>query len=191
MSEAVWGIDTIDANVDKVPLGTPVIWCYITGTTSRPEIEWEPDDIALFSRSQVYKVDQGYGDQSAPSRVTDAHEYDLEAQAWTPAALVPVIAARNARRWSTRVYASLDPFLALQDELRRAQVSMRSLYWRKADWTLDEAQARGQLAGGIYAIQWASPSSNPTTMIPGTELTLSTAGADLNVIRLGSTQWQG
>lgn len=191
MSESVWGIDTIDANVDKVPLGTPVIWCYITGTTSRPEIEWEPDDIALFSRSQVYKVDQGYGDQADEARWFACHEFDLEAGAWTIPRLVDAIRGRNGRKWSSRVYASVEPFTLFTGALRAAQVSMRSLYWREANWSLSEEEARGQLGGIKYAVQWASPSSNPDTMIPGTHLTLAEAGADLNVIRLGSTQWQG
>lgn len=191
MKEAVWGIDTIDANVDRVPLATPVIWAYVTGTTLNPEIEWELADLQLFPHSTIYRIDQGFGDQADEVRAFDADEYDLEARAWTVDRLVRVIQLRNERRWSTRVYASVDPYTALIAGLAAARVPTHSLYYREANWDLNETEAWQVLTGNKYAAQWASPSSNPLTVIPGTSVNLQAAGADLNMIRLGSTQWQG
>lgn len=191
MTEAVWGADTIDANVRELITACPVIWPYVTGTTQNPEIEWEPADIALFPHSQAYRLDQGFGNQADEARWFACDEFDMESGAWTPAALVKVIEARNARRWSTRVYASAGPWAQLWDQLGVAGVGRRSLYWREANWNLSEAEARAELTGAKYAIQWASPSSNPDTEIPGTTTPLRVANCDLNVIRLGSTMWIG
>lgn len=191
MTDAVWGIDTIDAGVPEIPRCAPVVWWYKTGTTTRPEIEWEPEDLAAFPHSHLISIDQGFGNQADESRWLTADEYDLEAQAWTPKTLVPVVRARNARRISTRVYASLSPFDQLVIELRSAQVPMHSLFWREANWNLNEAEARGQLGGIRYALQWASPTSNPDTEMPCTHLSLAVAGADLNVMQLRDTSWQG
>ena len=191
MTAAVWGIDTIDAGVLKVPLGAPVIWAYVTGTTIRPEIQWEPEDIARFPHSQVFRIDQGFGDQLDEARAFDADEYDLEAGGWTVDRLAGVVRLRNERQWSTRVYASVGPFDALLGKLRTAQVPMRSVFWREAHWGLTEAEARGQLGGIRYALQYASPSDGGDLVIPGTSLTLAVAGADLNVMALVNTGWQG
>lgn len=191
MTEHVWGADTIDAKAEFLPGGTPVIWYYVTGTTQRPEIEWEADDVARYPHSQLYRIDQGFGDQADKSRWFAADEFDLEALAWTPADLVPVIEARNAIEWSTRIYASTGPWLQLLAALAAAGVSARSVYWREANWNLSEAQA-GQLLSVVrYAIQWASPTSNARTVIPGTTINLATAGCDLNVARLSPTGWRG
>lgn len=191
MTESVWGADTIDAQAEFLPGGTPVIWYYVTGTTQRPEIEWEADDVARYPHSQLYRIDQGFGDQGDRARWFKADEFDLEAQAWTPANLVPVVEARNSIMWSTRIYASIDPWLQLLADLAAAGVSARSLYWREANWNFNEAGARAALSQVRYAIQWASPSSNPLTLIPGTSVNLRTVGADLNVARLSPTGWRG
>lgn len=191
MPDATWGIDTIDAQVHFLSPGVPVIWPYITGTTQRPEIEWEAADLALFPHSMLYKLDQGFGDQGNRARWFRCHEFDLESGAWTIPELVKAIEARNQIMWSTRVYASVGPWQALLGALAASGVSARSLYWREANWSLTEAQARGLLSVVRYAIQWASPSSNPLTLIPGTSTTLGEAGADLNVIRLSDTGWRG
>ncbi|MGP0047848.1 MAG: hypothetical protein ACLPZR_03225, partial [Solirubrobacteraceae bacterium] len=57
----------------------------------------------------------------------------------------------------------------------------------EADWNLSEAEATARLGtdlgnGAIIAsIQFASPTSNPDTVIPGTSITLAQANADLSV----------
>ena len=191
MIEAVWGADTIDANAAFLTNATPVLWYYVTGTTQAPEIEWEPADVARFPHSQTYRIDQGFGNQLDMTRWFQCDEFDLEAGAWTVLNLIKVIRARNEIEWSTRVYASARPWLELLAGLAQAGVSARSLYWREANWNLSELQARGLLSAVRYAIQWASPSSNPLTIIPGTNTELRVAGADLNVARLSSTGWRG
>lgn len=191
MTEAVWGADTIDAQSEWLPGSTPVIWYYVTGTTERPEIEWEADDVARYPHSQLYRIDQGFGDQGDRRRWWACDEFDLEAQAWTVPTLVQAIEARNSLSWSTRVYASAGPWWALLAAMASAGVSARSVFWREANWNLNEAEARSLLSVIRYAIQWASPSSNPTTLVPGTATSLAVAGCDLNVARLSPTGWRG
>ena len=67
----------------------------------------------------------------------------------------------------------------------------RSVFYRIADWNLSEHLAGLAAYGDVYAGQWASPTSNPNTVIPGTNHTLATANVDLNVVLLENTGWQG
>lgn len=54
--------------------------------------------------------------------------------------------------------------------------------WWIADWNLNEAQASAEIGkNNVVAVQWASPTSNPDTLIPGSKLTLVQAGVDLSV----------
>jgi hypothetical protein len=54
-----------------------------------------------------------------------------------------------------------------------------------ADWSLSEAEAADLLTiSGDYpvvAVQWASPASNPNTVVPGSTKTLAEANVDLSI----------
>jgi hypothetical protein len=54
-----------------------------------------------------------------------------------------------------------------------------------ADWSLSEAEAAKILTTSgdypVVAVQWASPTSNPNTLVPGSHLTLSEANVDLSI----------
>lgn len=181
--EAVWGVDCIASAEPNLPASPPVIWAYVTGTTRNPDIPWTAAQLARHPYSQVYTIDQGFGSQGA----FDADEYDVEAGAWTVSAMVWVISLRNDVGWSTRVYCSWSDRASLLTSLAHAGVSAKRVYFRIADWNYSFETARAQIGGNVYAIQWASPSSNPNTVLPGTSLTLSQCDADLSIIRLGST----
>lgn len=195
MTENVWGIDTIEGVLDQglYPPAPPVIWAYKTGTVQHPDIEWTEADLAEFPESQVYRIHQGFGERD-PFRTLDGipwDEADLEAGAWDVRDLAVAIDKRNGARWSTRVYASDQPWTELLVACNEMRVHTRSVYWREANWSLSQLQARARLGGQRYAVQWASPTSNPMTLVPGTGRTLQQVNADLNVIRLASTAWQG
>lgn len=195
MIEAVWAIDATEGVLDvgMFPPAPPVIFAYKTGTVSNPDIQWTEADIARFGASQVYRVHQGFGQQD-PFRTPDGVEWDeadMEAGAWTVEATGRAIMIRNAERVSTRVYASDTPWAQLANWCASRAIGMHSVFRREANWSLSEAEMRERLTGNQYAGQWASPTSNPFTLIPGTDHTLQQANADLNVVRLGSTQWRG
>lgn len=195
MAENVWGVDAMEGTLDLglFPPAPPVIFAYKTGTTRTPDIQWTEQDIARFPDSQVYRVHQGFGSQNS-FRTDDGvpwDEIDMEAGAWTIERTAGAIRDRNADRWSTRVYASDDPWGQLVALCRDLGTGMGSVFRREANWSLSLIAARDRLGGNQYATQWASPTSNRDTLVPGMGRTLAQTNIDLNVVRLGSTQWRG
>lgn len=176
-------VDTIHANVLSIPVSTPFVGGYVTGT---PDITWTPADWARFPGVHV-RYWQGYG--SLP----DVHAFDvidIEAGAVTPAEAASMVRDRvhAGVQWTT-LYGT-DAVLAETASLIRV---MGSAVWNGhvdcvlADWNLNEVSAAalvGSLIHGMSCrgIQWASPSSNPRTLLPGSSLTLIAANCDLNVV---------
>jgi hypothetical protein len=182
MFDSTWGADCIGEHSANLPDAMGVVWAYNTGT---PGIPWSAEQRARFDHGHVYTIDQGYGSKGA----FDADEFDLEARAWTVPELVEVVEARAAKRVSTRIYCSLIPYAMMQGALAAAGLLHVPVFYRLANWNLNEPEARARLGGSVYAVQWASPTSNPDTLLPGTKLTLAEANVDLNVVRLMNTGW--
>lgn len=182
MFDSTWGADCMGEHSDLLPAAMGVVWAYGTGT---PGIPWSVQQRARFGHAHIYTIDQGYGSKGA----FDADEFDLEERAWTVPELVDVAAARAEKRVSTRIYCSRIPYGMMMGALAAAGLLHLPVFFRIADWSLNEQQARATLGGNVYAKQWASPSSNPGTLVPGTELTLTDAQCDLNVVRLMNTGW--
>jgi len=182
MFDTTWGADCMAENSGSLPDALGVVWAYGTGT---PGIPWSAEQKARFAHGHVYVIDQGFGSKGP----FDADEFDLEARAWTVPELVDVAAARAERHWSTRIYCSKIPYGMMMGALSAAGLLHVPVFFRIADWSLNEPQARATLGGNVYAKQWASPSSNPDTILPGTKLTLAEANVDLNVVRLMNTGW--
>jgi hypothetical protein len=178
-----WGADCPSGSVEHLPRNVPVIWPYVTGT---PSIRWTGEQIAQFPHSRIIRVDQGFESRSP----FDADEFDIEAGAWSDDAIAGIVAERRTRRWSTRLYGTWDTYGAVKQELAARGIG-QSVFWRIADWDLDQHFADLELHGDVYAGQWASPSSNPRTILPGTRLTLAEANADLSVMITVNTGWAG
>jgi hypothetical protein len=178
-----WGADCPGENAPSLPASVPVIWPYVTGP---PSIKWTPANIGRFTHSKIILVDQGFESRSP----FDADEFDVESGAWTIEEISGIIAERRTRRWSTRLYGTWGTYGATKEVLA-ARGTGQSVFWRIADWDLNQHYADLELHGDVYAGQWASPSSNPDTILPGTHLTLAEANADLNVILNINTGWAG
>jgi hypothetical protein len=86
---------------------------------------------------------------------------------------------REAKGWYSFIYISQANLSAVEEAVSKAGLK-KVQYW-VANWNLSEAEATAQLGGDIVAIQWASPSSNPTTLMPGSDKTLADANVDLSV----------
>jgi hypothetical protein len=180
-----WGADCLGSSAGLLPDKTPVVWPYVTGT---PDVAWSAERIRQFrdAGAAVYLVDQGFGSRGP----FDADEFDVEAGAWTEGEIVAVIRARREHKWATLLYGTYSTRDAVTAELVRLGIE-RSVYWRVADWDLSQHLADEELWGDVYAGQWASPASNPHTLLPGTSLTLRQANVDLNVVLRESTGWEG
>jgi hypothetical protein len=182
VSGLTWGADCPGTSVDFLPETIPTIWPYVTGT---PDVIWLRQQIARFSASRVYRVNQGF---ESPSPFL-GDEFDFEAGCFTLAQIVAIVRQRNSQRWSTRIYCTYANYAIVKETLANFGLG-RNVWFRIADWNLSEHLAQLELYADVYAGQWASPTSNPMTLIPGTGHTLAQANVDLNVHLIEYTGWQ-
>lgn len=183
-----WGFDCLGSSVQHLLDTKPTaIWPYITGNDG---IAWTPEEIDHFRRQgvAVYLVNQGF--MQSPAEALTGDEFDFEVGAWTLPELVAVVEARRKASWSTRVYCNWSNYGLIKQALAEAGAG-RSVFFRIADWNLDQHTADLELHADVYAGQWASPTHNPATLVPGTNITLAEARADLSVVLRESTGWQG
>lgn len=177
-------VDTIHADVSKVPANIPEIAGYISGTS---DIDWTSADWARFTKARKVRVYQGYGPVPAP-HLYDA--VDIESGAVSPAQAAQCVKQRvdAGIPWTT--------FYATDGNAALANAEVQRLgehYWNGhvniwlADWNLSQETAIPYIGKAVHGatcigVQWASPSSNPHTLLPGTSLTLAQANVDLSIV---------
>jgi hypothetical protein len=178
-------IDATHANVRNVArLSIPKIALYVTGTT---DIQATPADWAMFPHAGHVRINQGY--QASAMHVSAWDVPDIESGAFTPADVPGLVKARKAAGIGlTTPYATDSTLAAVRDELEAA--GPHGWYYGNvdcwlADWNLNFGQAAALLGTLIHgmtcrAVQWASPTSNPDTVIPGSSVTLQQAQVDLS-----------
>lgn len=134
---------------------------YVTGT---PDICWTPADFTMveshgvFMRS-VLRIDQTNLDLPLKADVKLV-AVDVEQGAASIATAVTIAHQRIPAGEDLTVYCSEAILHEVEQEMNNA----------------------GFHNGRIVAYQWASPTSNPNTILPGTNLTLKEANADLSVV---------
>ena len=154
---------------------------YVTGSGSVPASAAQFAELG--KRAGVFRYDQ------SPALLDfaegNADGADIENGAGTVVAAVDGAQKREARGWYSWFYLS-DANLA--DARTAAEgAKLTRVRFIVADWSLSQAQAQAFLAANddVDAVQWASPSSNPNTICPGTSRTLAQLNVDLNVTRAG------
>ena len=176
--------DATHDNVSHIPSNVGYVGGYVSGT---PDIRWSSDDWARFPNARRLRIYQGYG---PPPAISDYDEIDVETNAVTPQEAAQLVRARvlGGVKW-TGIYAddsnaaaTAAAIQALGDNIWNGHVVLRL-----ADWSLSHAEAVAKIGTHIHgmscvAVQFASPTSNPHTLIPGTDVTLSQANVDLNVV---------
>lgn len=158
-----------------------IVMLYATGSDG---IEATAAEILRFTSAGVGVVLVDQTDSLAVWAAGLADVADVEYGAGTQAKVIAGAKARQARGWESTVYATLSSADAMTPALKSAGVNMKKLYWGIADWNWSQAQAAAQLAANpSWAfVQWASPQSNPLTVVPGTGgQDLSVLNADLDV----------
>ncbi len=180
-------IDAIRVNAHNIPRGTPKVAGYVTGTGAVP---WTATQWDYFPHAGHVRIDQSPA--LAAFSAGKADVADVESFAGTIGSFVSAVRARIAagatERWST-IYGTDATIAAAATQLQSA--GPHGWYYGHvdcwlADWNLDEAQAVAVIARQIHgltcrAVQWASPTSNPGTVVPGGTLTLAQAQVDLSV----------
>jgi len=176
--------DTTSGGVSHIPATMDYVGGYVSGSGG---IEWTAADWARFPKARKFRIYQGNG--PAPA-IGDYDEIDVEKGAVTPAEAAQLVKARvlGGITW-TGIYAD-DSYAA---ETAKAIQALGENIWnghvvlRLADWSLSAAQATAKIGTHIHGmscvgVQFASPSSNPHTVIPGTTVTLSQANVDLSIV---------
>ena len=176
-------VDTVRTNAHLIPADVPYIGGYVSGLGSVP---WTNAEWNRFSGRKI----RNYQGAGLYPGVSGYDELDVEFQALTPDSATAEVKKRvdAGIQWTT-LYGSRDYILATTDKIK----ALGNNYWnghvnvRLADWSLNLAQATALIGTGIggatiVGVQWASDSSNPNTVIPGTSLSLSAVGADLSVV---------
>lgn len=177
-------IDAMGVNSDKIPRSTPYVQAYVTGIDGVP---WNQSQVASFSQSIVFRMAQNGGPAPDPRSY---HGVDVENRAYTPqeAAQQVDVRVRLGIPWTT-IYGG-DAALAATSAAVQAYGSgiwIGHVNCILADWDLNLEEATARIGSFIHGmtcvgVQWASPSSNPNTKVPGSDLTLSQANCDLNAV---------
>lgn len=178
-------IDAEGINAWRIPSDTAKVAGYVTGSGG---VLWVVQNWSLFPHAGHVRIDQSPAGALFGSGAADV--YDIEALAGQVDHVAGLVHQRIAKgvQWST-LYGTDSTLAACKAALDaggpagwyNAHVDC----WL-ADWNLNAAEAGskiGTLVHGLTcrAVQWASPSSNPATVIPGTATTLAQANVDLSV----------
>lgn len=179
MSEYVIQVDTIHANVGKLPGNLIAVMGYDTGT---PDIAWTAEDWARFPLAGKVIVDQS--PDLAQFAAGKANVADVERGAATVESFIAAARQREAMKLDSTIYISLDPLRDAIGQMIRAGLNTHVRYF-VADYGFSMNEAIDYLHTHPVAVgvQFASPGSNPHTILPGSTLTLAQAGADLSVKR--------
>jgi hypothetical protein len=178
-------VDTVGSSV-RLELGAfPYVGGYVSGSGG---IEWTAAQWALFGKSRHVRIYQSVFENAVPFDAFDV--YDMESGAVTPAQAARGVAGRvhAGIDWTTG-YGSDGMLAAFASEVQKFGHAVWNGHvncWL-ADWNLNEAEAAKLIGTKIHgmtcvAVQWASPTSNPNTLLPGTKLTLREANVDLSVV---------
>lgn len=173
--------DAIHADAGHVPADALKVAGYVTGS---PEILWTDPDWKRFPHAGKVAIDQSPdGDLYAGNK---AGVYDIEANAGTPAKFAQIAASRHARDLSNCPYGSRSSLQATEQALDNVKADG---WWHGMDaWLADPslslAEATALIGTTLFgftlrAVQWAWPSTNPDTSVPGG--TLRTLNIDLSV----------
>lgn len=178
-------IDAIRTNARNIPGSTLKVAGYVTGSGDVP---WTSAEWGLFPKAGHVRIDQTPTGQAFA--LGDADVYDIEALAGTVTSFIHCVRQRisSGIQWST-AYGTDSTLAAVEAALEAA--GPHGWYFGHVDcwlanWDLSESQAAALIGREVHgmtcrAVQWASPTSNPTTPVPGSGLSLASAQVDLSV----------
>lgn len=167
-------VDATGTDSAHLPAEAPKVAGYVTGSGGVP---WSAADWARFTQAGHVRVDQSATLSAWASGAADVA--DMEKGAATQGTVIIQGLVRQAKGWWSFVYVSAANLAGLQEAARAAGL-VKLQYW-VANWNLSEEEAAAQLGGDIVAVQFASPTSNPDTVVPGGTATLKDANVDLSV----------
>jgi hypothetical protein len=148
---------------------------YVTGSAGVdwPGAEWG----ILHPHVGLFRYDQSPDLALFASGAADGA--DIERGAGTIGAFIEGARKREARGWYSWAYIDQADHPALSGAVKAA--GLHRVQYGIANWNDSLEQATAVLGGSVAYVQWASPSSNPHTAVPGTGgRTLAELNCDLN-----------
>lgn len=182
--------DTVGPDARYIPTKFSKVAGYRTGG---PDVMWTPGDAQRFTTSSIVWVDQSSTLASYSQGL--AYVADIERGAGTIDAYIAAARTRQSHNLRNCLYASWDNIPALVADIEKASLDIGTTDFWVANWNFDQAQASEFV--GVYklnmgdgkivdinvpAVQWASPSSNPETIVPFSDppMNLKDANVDLS-----------
>lgn len=153
---------------------------YVTGSAG---VDWPaPAWGQLHGKTGLFRYDQTAGLALFASGAADAG--DIERGAGTIGAFIDGARKREARGWYSWGYISQADYPALSGEVKAA--GLKRVQYGIANWNDSLEQAIAQLGPEVAFVQWASPSSNPNTIVPlAGGRTVGQLNVDLNATAYG------
>lgn len=178
-------IDATAVNAHAIPLNALAVAGYDTGG---PLIAWPTPRWESFPLASKLHIDQSPDltefkpGRSHAARVSDLA--DIEPFAATIESFIEAAKAREAAGLQSPAYISFAELPQLTFAVRAAGL-LASVRYAVADWSWSAAEAQDQLEQhpSWVLAQFASPTSNPGTLLPGTGVALREAQCDLSVKR--------
>lgn len=148
---------------------------YVTGSAG---VDWPGDEWGkLHPHVGLFRYDQSPGLGLFASGAADGA--DIERGAGTIGHFIDGARKREARGWYSWAYISASDHPALAGDVKAA--GLKRVQYGIANWNDSLAQAQAQLGPPVAYVQWASPTSNPNTLVPLTGgKTLAALNVDLN-----------
>lgn len=172
-------IDAIGVDAHNIPGTAQKVGAYVTGSGIVP---WNDAQLSRFGNRAV-TINQLPADPGD----TNADVCDVETGAATMADAVGWAQHRLNMGKRPAVYVQQSNLTALVDALVKSGVTSADIWL--ANWNLSATEAATEVENAtgpfpVKAVQYASPSSNPTTNLPGTSQTLAGANCDLSIADL-------
>jgi hypothetical protein len=168
-------IDATHDNVDSIPANAVQVAGYVTGSGG---VEWKEVDWTRFATAAKVRINQMPGSDPLVGDVLD-----VEPRAWTNEGAAQACRERKQHGLEVCLYTSQDNLTPLLNACLSVGVTSGNLWVANWSLSIEEATAMVVNRSGpwpIQAVQWASPTSNPRTLIPGSNRTLAEGNVDLS-----------
>jgi hypothetical protein len=177
-------IDCEGSNSGAIPTGTAFVGAYVSGIDG---VEWTGAELAAWPRAREVRIYQGAGTYPG---VGAYDAIDVEAEAVSVPTAISELEKRVQNNYDRTIFYAGDANAAAIQAAGQAAgnaVWIGHAYLWYANWDLSETEAEALLGKEVHgmtciAVQWASPTSNPHTIIPGGTETLEEANVDLSVV---------
>jgi hypothetical protein len=174
-------VDVTGTNSNNIPAvaALGMIALYATGSDG---IEATSAEIARFKNAGVgvVLIDQSPSLSVFAAGLADIA--DVEQGAGTTQTAVAAILDRQAHGWQSTIYLSYSNLDSMVSAFT-SEVNQDLVLFGVANWSWSQAESEDQLAANANwaYCQYGTPETNPDTLVPGTNLTLSQAQCDIDI----------